>query len=49
MFITGFSGVTLRAGQSVPKAKILSKPFHLKDLVLEVDRLFEPDSMSGLN
>jgi two-component system cell cycle response regulator CpdR len=49
MFITGFSGVTLRAGQSVPKAKILSKPFHLRDLVLEVDRLFEPDSMSDLN
>jgi len=43
MFITGFSGVTLRAGQSVPKAKILSKPFHLRDLVLEVDRLFEPE------
>ena len=49
MFITGFSGVTLRAGQSVPKAKILSKPFHLRDLVLEVDRLFEPDSISDLN
>tara|TARA_R110000850_G_scaffold26320_1_gene75395 strand:+ start:3520 stop:3897 length:378 start_codon:yes stop_codon:yes gene_type:complete len=49
MFITGFSGVTLRAGESVPKAKILSKPFHLRDLVLEVDRLFEPDSISGLN
>ena len=49
MFITGFSGVTLRAGESVPKAKILSKPFHLRDLVLEVDRLFEMNSMSGLN
>lgn len=49
MFITGFSGVTLRAGESVPKAKILSKPFHLKDLVMEVDRLFEPDSLSDLN
>ena len=49
MFITGFSGVTLRAGQSVPKAKILAKPFHLRDLVLEVDRLFEPDSISDLN
>jgi len=49
MFITGFSGVTLRAGESVPKAKILSKPFHLRDLVLEVDRLFEPDSISDLN
>ena len=49
MFITGFSGVTLRAGESVPKAKILSKPFHLKDLVLEVQRLFEPDSLTELN
>ncbi len=49
MFITGFSGVTLRAGESVPKAKILSKPFHLRDLVLEVDRLFEPDSLTDLN
>ncbi|MEW4468413.1 response regulator [Parasphingorhabdus sp. JC815] len=49
MFITGFSGVTLRAGETVPKAKILSKPFHLKDLVLEVQRLFEPDSIGELN
>ena len=49
MFITGFSGVTLRAGESVPKAKILSKPFHLRDLVLEVDRLFQPDSLTDLN
>ncbi|WP_417611527.1 cell cycle two-component system response regulator CpdR [Parasphingorhabdus sp.] len=49
MFITGFSGVTLRAGESVPKAKILSKPFHLRDLVMEVDRLFEPDSISDRN
>ena len=32
MFITGFSGVTLRAGESAPKAKILSKPFHLREL-----------------
>ncbi|HEY9092141.1 cell cycle two-component system response regulator CpdR [Parasphingorhabdus sp.] len=49
MFITGFSGVTLRAGETVPKAKILSKPFHLKDLVQEVQRLFEPDSIGELN
>ena len=41
MFITGFAAVSLRAGDSVPQAKILSKPFHLRDLVLEVDRLFE--------
>jgi two-component system cell cycle response regulator CpdR len=49
MFITGFSGVALRAGQSMPQAKVLSKPFHLKDLVLEVERLFTKESASGLN
>lgn len=47
MFITGFSGVALRAGQSMPQAKILSKPFHLKDLVLEVERLFNKDAATG--
>ena len=41
MFITGFAAVTLRAGQAVPAARVLSKPFHLRDLVLEVDRLFQ--------
>lgn len=41
MFITGFAAVTLRAGSVVPQAKVLSKPFHLKDLVAEVDRMFE--------
>ena len=49
MFITGFSAVTLRAGQAMPNAKVLSKPFHLKDLVLEVDRMFDVGSMSGLS
>jgi two-component system, cell cycle response regulator CpdR len=49
MFITGFSGVTLRAGQSMPNAKILSKPFHLKDLVLEVERMFNTESASEIN
>ena len=40
MFITGFAAVTLRAEENVPQAKLLSKPFHLKDLVREVDSLF---------
>lgn len=48
MFITGFAAVTLRAGKVAPEAKVLSKPFHLKDLVLEVDRIFERTSASGL-
>lgn len=47
MFITGFSGVALRAGQSMPQAKVLSKPFHLKDLVLEVERLFNKEAATG--
>lgn len=47
MFITGFSGVALRAGRSMPQAKILSKPFHLKDLVLEVERLFNKVAATG--
>lgn len=40
MFITGFAAVTLKANQEAPQAKVLSKPFHLRDLVLEVDRVF---------
>ena len=49
MFITGFSAVSLKAGQSMPNAKVLSKPFHLRDLVIEVDRIFAVDSATGLN
>jgi len=48
MFITGFAAVTLKAGREVPHARVLSKPFHLKDLVAEVDRMFEAE-VAGLN
>jgi two-component system cell cycle response regulator CpdR len=48
MFITGFAAVTLKAGKAMPQARVLSKPFHLRDLVLEVDRMFEVGSASGL-
>jgi two-component system, cell cycle response regulator CpdR len=48
MFITGFSAVSLRAGQAMPQAKVLSKPFHLRDLVMEVDRIFATPSASEL-
>lgn len=41
MFITGFAAVSLRASREQPHAKVLSKPFHLRDLVLEVERAFE--------
>jgi len=33
----------------VPEAKVLSKPFHLRDLVMEVDRIFDRTSASGLS
>lgn len=46
MFITGFAAVTLKAGKSMPNARVLSKPFHLRDLVLEVDRLFNQDQLT---
>ncbi len=49
MFITGFAAVTLKAGKQVPQARVLSKPFHLRDLVLEVDRLFETGQIPSLN
>ncbi|HEX8486759.1 cell cycle two-component system response regulator CpdR [Sphingomonas sp.] len=48
MFITGFAAVTLKAGKAMPQARVLSKPFHLRDLVLEVDRMFEVGNASGL-
>ncbi len=49
MFITGFAAVTLKAGKQVPAARVLSKPFHLRDLVLEVDRLFELEQVPSRN
>ncbi len=40
MFITGFAAVALNPDSKAPKdAKVLSKPFHLRDLVNEVEKL----------
>lgn len=40
MFITGFAAVALNPDSSAPRdAKVLSKPFHLRELVTEVERL----------
>jgi two-component system, cell cycle response regulator CpdR len=40
MFITGFAAVALNPDNNAPQqAKVLSKPFHLKELVNEVQRL----------
>ena len=47
MFITGFAAVALKAGKKTPDAKVLSKPFHLRDLVAEVDRMFQTEDQHG--
>lgn len=47
MFITGFAAVALQGGRTAPEAKMLSKPFHLKDLVAEVDRMFQTEDQHG--
>jgi two-component system cell cycle response regulator CpdR len=42
MFITGFAAVTLNSDEGNgrrPDARVLSKPFHLKELVSEIDAL----------
>jgi two-component system cell cycle response regulator CpdR len=42
MFITGFAAVALNPDSNAPKdAKVLSKPFHLRDLVNEVEKLIK--------
>lgn len=48
MFITGFAAVTLKASREQPQAKVLSKPFHLRDLVLEVNRVFQGEAHASL-
>ena len=47
MFITGFAAVALKAGRKTPDAKVLSKPFHLRDLVAEVERMFMSEDQHG--
>lgn len=42
MFITGFAAVALDGEHGTPRgAKVLSKPFHLRELVREVGRMLE--------
>lgn len=48
MFITGFAAVTLKASREAPQAKVLSKPFHLCDLVLEVERIFGQQAQASI-
>ncbi len=40
MLITGFAAVSIEASPESPRATLLSKPFHLRALVGEVERLF---------
>ncbi len=47
MFITGFAAVALHANDSVPEARLLSKPFHLKDLVAEVGQILNGTGRQG--
>lgn len=48
MFITGFAAVSLRASREAPEARVLSKPFHLRDLVLEVQRIFGQSAQASI-
>ena len=42
MFITGFAAVALNPDSNAPRnAKVLSKPFHLRELVNEVENLLQ--------
>ncbi len=42
MFITGFAAVSLRMGQDAPAAtQVLSKPFHLRELIANVDQVLD--------
>ena len=47
MFITGFAAVALNGAAAPANAKVLSKPFHLRDLVGEIDRLFDEPAASA--
>ena len=47
MFITGFAAVALNPDSAAPKqAKVLSKPFHLRELVSEIGKILTAGSRS---
>jgi two-component system cell cycle response regulator CpdR len=46
MFITGFAAVALGRGDKPDDARVLSKPFHLRDVVAEIAAMF-PAPSSG--
>jgi two-component system cell cycle response regulator CpdR len=40
IFITGFAAVAWQLGRAVPDCPLLTKPFHLRELIRVVDNLF---------
>lgn len=40
LFITGFSGMTTDADDAAQGSQVISKPFHLTDIVKEVGKIF---------
>ncbi len=42
MFITGFAAVALARADTPSDVRMMSKPFHLRDLVREIAQMFEP-------
>ena len=47
MFITGFAAVALKAREETPRgARVLSKPFHLRELVSQIDVLLADSQKS---
>ncbi len=48
MFITGFAAVSMRARSEAPEARMLTKPFHLRDLVDQIDRLFQTSALATM-
>ncbi len=43
LFITGFAAVVMSAREEMGDTKLLSKPFHLRDLVDHVDAILARD------
>ncbi len=46
MFITGFAAVALKVGEA-RRERVLTKPFHLKDLVHEIEHMFADRAASA--
>ena len=47
MFITGFAAVALTANSAMPETQLLSKPFHLKDLVAQIEQTLQLNGRLG--